>query len=162
MRGSLHQCSRWVAHLAIQEILIIIQNLKHQTHNLNQRYHLHLPLTRTSHQPYQQPKESSRLVRYHLQIIPLRRAFVIVAPVELDTLTAVEVQEFLVEDPESVWPAGEGEEFLLGEEVGVVGGVDGLCGAVYGMGDGDASALFRSVLDVVDPVHLRWLDWDLK
>jgi hypothetical protein len=64
-------------------------------------------------------------------------------------LAAVEVEEFFDVDVDC---GGVVEllDFLQGEEVDVIGGVDGLGGAEDVVGDGDAAAEDGGVFDVVD------------
>lgn len=90
-------------------------------------------------------------MRHHLHVLLLLRTNQRVAPVQIHALAAVQVEELAREDMECSGIIQTGE-FLLGQEVGVVRGVDGLRDAEDMVGDGVAAAKARAVLDVVDSV----------
>ena len=64
----------------------------------------------------------------------------------------MEIEEFLGEDLNGEVGVGQGGELLEGEEVDVVGRVDGLGGAEDGVGDWVPAAQEGRVFNIVDAV----------
>jgi hypothetical protein len=76
-------------------------------------------------------------------------------------LAAVEVEEFFDVDVDCGW-VFELLDFLQGEEVDIVGGVNGLGCAKDVVGDGDAATEHGGVFDVVDSVGDGGLAWGFQ
>lgn len=92
-------------------------------------------------------------VHDHVEVLVFRRAGEGLAPIQIEALAAVEIDELLGKD-------GDGgghmqiDDLLEGEEVDVVGGVDGLRGAEDGVRDREPAPQIGRVFHVVDSTRL--------
>ncbi len=109
------------------------------------------------HQLNCQPEQSSRLVPHHLEIVIFRRTGQGIAPEEIHSLSAMEVEEFL-----GVNLDGAGimqlMKFTQRAEVDIVGRIQGLGDAEDAVRYWDAASEDGGVLHVVDTEvsHSAW------
>lgn len=137
----------------IGEIQEIVTDLKNQPHHIHQTHAVARRLALRLHQFDREPEEPACLVAHHFQVLVLAGTGEGFAPEEVHALAAVEVEEFLDVDVDRGGVV-EFLGFLEGEEVDVVGGVDGLRSAEDIVRDGDSSSENGVVFDVVDSAHI--------
>ncbi|EKG13735.1 hypothetical protein MPH_09201 [Macrophomina phaseolina MS6] len=138
--------------LKIEVVVSDLENVPQQIDkgNVVARRSPPISFARHLHQLDRQPEEAAGLVGHHGQIFFLGRADQRIPPVEIHALATVQIQQLLGEylKRPSVPQLGQ---FLLRQEVGIVGRVDRLRDAEDTVRHGQPATQFGRILDVIDP-----------
>ncbi|TNN62681.1 hypothetical protein EYF80_027122 [Liparis tanakae] len=151
-----------LAVFAGAQVGVVVADLEEQAQRVQEGLQVLLPIGEQLHQAHRQTKEPSGFLQHHVAVLLLRGAGVGVPPVDVQALTAVELQQLPGKQPDSLGVL-QGQHLLQPQEVDVVGGVDDGGDAVDAVGHREAPPQRGAVLDVVDEQagvvqHLGHLD----